>query len=477
MTEPRKFAPTGPLALEPRAFGMLLLAPYQPPAPVDRGGVSVVAVRGPLEQFRSLYADSYEAICERVDAALLAYPRALVLSIASPGGLVAGVFEAADRIRQSCASAGVPLFAYVDGSACSAAYALACAASRISAPPSASVGSIGVIAECVDASAQLAQMGVAVRMVSSGASKSDGDPRTQASGPALTRMQSKVDELAEVFFAHVAARRPMTVDAIRALDAGVFLGVQAQQLGLVDDQQTLDELLGAITATAAREDTMSTKASKGYEDAIAALRKCASSDDAKEAAKAKRMLAAELAEDDPPEPDEDDKDDKPADKPADEKGEVASPPAARAPSSEAALVPAATAAALAVTVNEHGAQLAELRAARETEQKAALFAGRPDLQPSLVDVLAKQPYAEAKKIVDAIKKPAVPKPAAAATVAPTRGEGQGDMGAGPTASSPHASEMDVVMGFAASAPAVRREGSSMVFSAAGSVPASKGGAK
>jgi hypothetical protein len=65
MTDRKKFAPHGTLALAPQAFG-LAFEVAEPAAPVvDDGGAAVVTVRGPLMHHRELFFDSYEAIADR----------------------------------------------------------------------------------------------------------------------------------------------------------------------------------------------------------------------------------------------------------------------------------------------------------------------------------------------------------------------------------------------------------------------------
>src|SRR5690606_40990997 len=51
-----------------------------PAEPTQRDGVAIVEVRGPLMHHRAWFFDSYEAIVERVESALAAKPRAVVLS-------------------------------------------------------------------------------------------------------------------------------------------------------------------------------------------------------------------------------------------------------------------------------------------------------------------------------------------------------------------------------------------------------------
>lgn len=428
MNEPRKFAPHGPLALEPRAFGMFLLMPYQP-VTAERDGVTVLSIRGPLMQFSDPFCESYEEIVARVAGALSATPRAIVLSISSPGGVAAGCFEASAKIRSMCAAAGIPLVSYIDGQACSAAYALACAAPKIVASPTSMIGSIGVIAEVVDASAANAIAGVAVRMLGSGARKADGNPNVLVGGPALSSMQRIVDRLADEFFAFVGAARGIDADAVRALDAACFIGSDAQSMSLTDGTQTLDELvasIGGIATTVAGPSAPESAAeasakgpvlmSKAFEDCIAALRKCAQGDD-EEAAAARRMLQAELAGDGAPKPDEPDGDEpKPAPAPDSAKAEF--PPKKE---DEEAKALKADVAALKASESARQAQAVAL-------ERASLIASRPDFSAEHVATLAKAttPIELVREQVASIPRGLPRKPAAAAAVTGTRGEGQGD---------------------------------------------------
>ena len=94
----------------------------------------IVTIRGPLEQHDGWWADSYEAVLDRVTEACESPSPVIVLKIDSPGGQLEGCFDAARTIRSRCAAANKRLIAYVDGCACSGGYALACAASEIVVP-------------------------------------------------------------------------------------------------------------------------------------------------------------------------------------------------------------------------------------------------------------------------------------------------------------------------------------------------------
>ena len=99
--------------------------------------------------------------------------RALVLVIDSPGGYSRGVDEAANDLAK-LRSEGIPVFAFVKGTAASAAYWIAASANVIGAPTHAEVGSIGTYVVTYDSSAYFSQMGVDVRVHRDGELKGMG---------------------------------------------------------------------------------------------------------------------------------------------------------------------------------------------------------------------------------------------------------------------------------------------------------------
>lgn len=215
------------------------------------GEAAIVRVCGPLSHHDEYWFDSYDAIVKRVDAALMSSPRPRVIALVldTPGGDASGCFETAAAIRKRCETARIPLVAYVEGMACSAGYALACAASKIVASPASVVGSIGVIGGIVDMTAAAAMSGVKIRIIKSGSRKSDGHPFEPTTREAEDATQVLIDGLADLFFAHVATSRPgLSVDALRSFEAGVFLGAGALGARLVDAVGTLDTAIASATA-------------------------------------------------------------------------------------------------------------------------------------------------------------------------------------------------------------------------------------
>ena len=246
--EPR---PDRHLAIRPDALAYEHDEPKKAPFEM-RDGVAVVRIDGPLSHHAGWWCDSYDEIKCRVAEAMAARPTSVMLVLDSPGGEVSGCFETARELRAMSASSGVPLVTYVDGMAASAGYALACCGSTIYTPQTAILGSIGVISGLIDMTEALSSWGVRVRLVTSGERKADGHPYQPISDGAVAALQSMVDTLAGMFFQWVAEARAgagLTVESIRAMEAGVVLGADAKRAGLADEVvATLDDALALVAS-------------------------------------------------------------------------------------------------------------------------------------------------------------------------------------------------------------------------------------
>jgi len=245
----RRFANT-PLALwEARAPAMLegLRAYEEPPAMVEGkysdarpydviDGVGIVPIRGVLLHGDCYWWDtmSYDAI-GRCLAQAIADPevRGIALHVNSPGGEVAGCFDLADKIYEM--RGAKPICAILDECAYSAAYALACAADTIVVPRTGGTGSIGVITMHVDMTKALEQWGIKVTTIKYGALKDASYPTTPLSDENRDRMQVDIDMLGEMFCSMVARNRGLSVDAVREMQAGTFLGDAGVKAGLANE--------------------------------------------------------------------------------------------------------------------------------------------------------------------------------------------------------------------------------------------------
>ncbi|HYG68874.1 MAG TPA: S49 family peptidase, partial [Anaeromyxobacteraceae bacterium] len=289
--ELRRYDRSGALALQRSAFFDLFLE-AEDTANEQLAGVTVVTIRGPLDHHAGWWCDSYEAILERVAVACRAPAPVVLLRIDSPGGQVSGMLDAARQIRARAEAAGKRLVAYVDGCACSAGYALASSAERIYASSTAFVGSVGILITRVDVSARDAAEGTRYALVASGSRKTDGNAHTALSEDELANMSRECESLASLFFEAVAMLRPqLTVDALRALDAGVFHGPAAVQAGLVDQLASFDEALAALSGGTMEDQNEQTeeRTAGPLDDAREALERAADGD-GDEAERARRAL-------------------------------------------------------------------------------------------------------------------------------------------------------------------------------------------
>jgi len=387
---------------------------------VADGAVAVVPVCGPLTAEADGWWLSYTEVTQRVRAAAESGARFVVLRISSPGGDAYGSMECAREIRAVCAAAGKQLIAYVEERACSAAYAVACGASKIYLAPSSIVGSIGVLAVRDDVTARNESLGLRVALITSGARKADGNPDTPITSEELVAQQLLVDGMAALFFELV--REARKVDA-KALQAAVFLGRDAVTQRLADGVISFD---GLLDLTAKGLTNMS-----AIEEARQALKK-ASEGEGPDAEAAKRALAAMDESEDKPEA-EDESEDKPEaedDKPAPD-AEHEEPDGDEAPATPPAKdkAKAATATSAASALKLAQQALREVRSYTATQAKServALYASRPDWTPEIRKELDQVPLATVRTLAAKMAKPAAQTATAAAALAaaaaaPTRG--------------------------------------------------------
>jgi len=233
---------------EPAAAIPVPMARTVAPAP---SGIAVVPVHGTLVR-RSIGLEaasgltSYADIAAALDAAVHdPMVDAILLDVDSPGGEAGGVFDLAQRVR--AADAIKPVWAVASDSAFSAAYAIACSASRIYVTQTGGMGSIGVIAMHVDQSVRDAQEGYRFTAITAGDKKNDLSPHQPLDQEASARLQSEVDRLYGLFVDHVAAMRNLESRFVRSTQAGLYFGPEAVAAGLADVQGNLDQALTDLT--------------------------------------------------------------------------------------------------------------------------------------------------------------------------------------------------------------------------------------
>jgi signal peptide peptidase SppA len=154
---------------------------------------------------------------------------AILIHFDSPGGMVSGTPELADRIS----SVEKPIYAFTNGQLASAAYWLAAATDGIFATKSADIGSIGVYIPWADTTEAHAKEGVKIKLFTSGKYKGMGFPGTSLTRDQEMLLQGRVMEIADMFYSHVRQNRPGVKD--EDMQGQTFKADQALANGLIDD--------------------------------------------------------------------------------------------------------------------------------------------------------------------------------------------------------------------------------------------------
>ncbi len=221
------------------------------------GTTAVVPVIGTMVN-RGAYvgADSGLVSYEGVQAQLMAAARdekvtSILLDVETPGGAATGAFGLSDFVRK--VSAEKPVFAFVNGMAASAGYAMVSGARRIYSSQDGYSGSIGVVLLHLDRSGQAEKQGIKPTLIFAGAHKADGNPYQPLPDAVREGLQAEVNGIYEMFVAAVAqGRKGLTADAIRATEARMFMGHDAVKAGLVDAVASFEDVLADINRAAGR---------------------------------------------------------------------------------------------------------------------------------------------------------------------------------------------------------------------------------
>ncbi len=204
-----------------------LLSLYLIPAPQ----VAVIRIEGDIWGPYTTFIQ--QALAEARDDAAV---RAVVLQITSPGGEVTAnedlYFEVL-RLRET-----KPVIASVDQLAASGAYYVAAAADRIYAKPGSKVGNIGVISILPEPDL------VDEMLMTTGPFKLSGGPQVEAI--------RQLEILKETFLAAILTQRTDRLQVgPETLSRGeIYLGLQAQQMGLVDEVGSQGDAVAAAAQLA-----------------------------------------------------------------------------------------------------------------------------------------------------------------------------------------------------------------------------------
>lgn len=203
-------------------------------------GIAIIPVTGTLvHKFGSIRPYSgmtgYDGLVYMVQQAV-ADPtvNGVLLDINSPGGEVAGCFDATDKIFSL--SKQKPIASLCYDMTCSAAQAIASAcSSRHYITQSGRAGSIGVMMAHTSFEKELAHEGIDVTLIYSGAHKVDGNPYEALPQSVFDKFQADTDALRNQFAQRVAHYTDQSVKKILAQEAQVYRATDAIKAKLADE--------------------------------------------------------------------------------------------------------------------------------------------------------------------------------------------------------------------------------------------------
>ena len=215
---------------------------------ITEEGTAIIPIGGPIGVKLGKFekgagaVDSADVIEELDAAEENANVTDILLDIDSPGGMVNGTPELADRIL----AVEKPIYAFTSGMMCSAAYWVGCAADFVFATRSADIGSIGVYCPILDSSEQMKTRGLKVEVIASDPLKGIGVPGTSLSDAQRTFLKEHVDAIAQMFKEHVYQMRGGALDSLD-MQGQSFLAEMAIKKQLIDEivdcRETVLELI------------------------------------------------------------------------------------------------------------------------------------------------------------------------------------------------------------------------------------------
>ena len=157
--------------------------------------------------------------------------KAIILEINSPGGTVVSSKEITEKVK----SLDKPVVAWIRDMGASGAYWIASGSDVIVADEMSITGSIGVVSSYLQFSELMEEYGIEYERLVAGNLKDAGSPYKELTAQERTILQNKINLIHRYFIEDVAKNRNVSVKQIQGLADGMFyLGIEAQQLGLVD---------------------------------------------------------------------------------------------------------------------------------------------------------------------------------------------------------------------------------------------------
>lgn len=226
-------------------------------AHIRPSGVGVFPVRGPLFDRGWMCYLGYDQIvetCREFEAHYYARKElqdtpdliAVVMPFDSPGGVCVGWKSAVDAIKRL--SSIVPVYSVADREACSAAEGLAAQATKSFCTEDSFRGSCGARMTHEDFSRALSEDGIDVRHFTSGRYKTVGAGDVPRSPETVEVFTDFTARWAQIFREIMAQGRGMTPQQFDAMEARIYFGPDAVDVGLCDGVMDYETLIDRLEA-------------------------------------------------------------------------------------------------------------------------------------------------------------------------------------------------------------------------------------
>jgi protease-4 len=157
--------------------------------------------------------------------------KAIIIRVNSGGGSAAAsqeIFEELKKIKK-------PVVVSVGDICASGAYYISCAADKIVANRSSSIGSIGVIMQITNLEELYKKLGITYTTIKAGKYKDVGSPDRPLTDEEQGLLQEQTFKVYDQFINDVAQSRNIPVEKVKEIATGwVYLGTEALDLGLID---------------------------------------------------------------------------------------------------------------------------------------------------------------------------------------------------------------------------------------------------
>ena len=206
--------------------------------------VAEVAVEGPIRRdgggtFPNPAGTPTDAIVDQIERADEDDgAEGLLLKLNTPGGEVVP----SDDVRLAAERFDGPTVAYATDVCASGGYWIASGCDELYAREGSLVGSIGVIGSRVNAAGLADKLGVSYERLAAGEYKDAGVSLKEMSEDEREYLQGLIDGYYETFVERVTEGRDLDAEAVRETEARVYLGPDAEEVGLVDGLATREEV-------------------------------------------------------------------------------------------------------------------------------------------------------------------------------------------------------------------------------------------